>query len=275
MATATAPGVAVIRWNATWTPASLLWLETLGSAWPGVEVCTYTILDRYDQESRFSWKALQRLFGTAFTTGKLWLPIAAMKGSSVVEYESRAKSDGPPQLRISRVREEYEYVPLLHLSGADERPSMDIQPASLYPRVSPALPRVRNRRVARDFLEFLSTRRPVGVDEIEWDAQVRKRCDVTSVPGMGQFDIDGLSESSRSRAYDAGLVGFGVASSFVLALGVLLSVYVLQGEGVLRSGFGPGKEVEESFFVGGVRQTGTLRINSKGIDYRVVDEASE
>jgi len=213
-ATSSGPGVAIVRWNATWTPSSLLWLDTLGSLWPGVEVCPYTILEKYNQEARFSWEALFKLFGTALSEGKLYLPISAVRGSSTIEYDAA-------DLRVRRLREEYEIVALFDAKA------------------------VRNRRITRDFLEFMNARVPGGVDELDWDAEIRKRCDVASVPGMGQFDIDGLDDAKRSKAYDVAAVGFGAASAFVLAVGVLLSGYVLQGEGFLGGGpAGSGKDMD-------------------------------
>lgn len=36
-----------VSWKATWIPRQLLWLDSLGKAWPGVTIQYYDVLDRY------------------------------------------------------------------------------------------------------------------------------------------------------------------------------------------------------------------------------------
>lgn len=37
-----------VKWRARWVPPQLLWLDSLGRAWPGVSVEYYDVLDRCD-----------------------------------------------------------------------------------------------------------------------------------------------------------------------------------------------------------------------------------
>lgn len=46
-----APETMDVKWRATWVPRQLLWLDSLGKAWPGVSVEYFDILDRYDQHN--------------------------------------------------------------------------------------------------------------------------------------------------------------------------------------------------------------------------------
>lgn len=41
-----------LKWRATWVPNQLLWLDSLGKAWPGVSVEYYDILDRCEPRRR-------------------------------------------------------------------------------------------------------------------------------------------------------------------------------------------------------------------------------
>lgn len=233
MASETAPGVIVVRWNATWIPPSLMWLDTLGSILWKVE--TFTILDRYRQESRFSWAALFSLFGNAFQTGVLRLPAGAMRGSTTLNYGKDGK--------LRRMSENYELVPLLETG------------------------QVKNRRIARDFLDFAGCRKPAGVDEIEWDAFVRRRCGIDQVPGMSQFDIDGLGDGARGAAYDIGFAVFGIATAGLLALSVALSAYLMESDGFFAT---PARKYDTADVDGRLSRIEMLRMRSearKGREY--------
>ena len=80
--------------------------------------------------------------------------------------------------------------------------------------------RARNRRVTRDLLTFLEGgRRPPRTAPDAWDATLVERLRVRSVPGMGQFDIDGLNDTDRGRFLDDVSAVLGFATIVVLTFG--------------------------------------------------------
>ena len=91
--------------------------------------------------------------------------------------------------------------------------------------------RARNRRVTRDLLTFLEGgRRPPRTAPDAWDATLVERLRVRSVPGMGQFDIDGLNDTDRGRFLDDVSAVLGFATIVVLTFGAAAAA-LLAGAG--------------------------------------------
>ena len=51
---------------------------------------------------------------------------------------------------------------------------------------------LKNRKLATDLLQFLDARKPNTVSLDDWNDLLISRINTKSIPGMGQFDIDGL-----------------------------------------------------------------------------------
>ena len=68
--------------------------------------------------------------------------------------------------------------------------------------------RVRNKRVARDLLEYLDCRKPPGTSLEAWDDAVLEKCDYYSVPGMRQLDVDGMDATSSNVEDATAVLGF-------------------------------------------------------------------
>lgn len=100
----------------------------------------YDILDRYGEITRFTWGGLWRLFATAFRTGILRVPIAAAEAS----LEMKLSGSG----EVEEIKERVGLV-------AEFRGE-----------------RVRNKRIARDYLLLFTQRRPPGTDYVEWDETI-------------------------------------------------------------------------------------------------------
>ena len=58
---------------------------------------------------------------------------------------------------------------------------------------------LKNRKLATDLLEFLDARRPVSVGISQWNNLVVTRVNTRSVPGMVQFDVDGLEGERQTE----------------------------------------------------------------------------
>jgi hypothetical protein len=78
--------------------------------------------------------------------------------------------------------------------------------------------RVRNKRIARDLLEFLDTRKPIGMDYKSYDEIVEAKVDIYSVPGMRALDVDGM-EDQQGQIEDVTTV-LGFMTLVVLSFGV-------------------------------------------------------
>ena len=175
-----APNTVAVFWRVRWVPLSVLPLARLGKMF-GLRVTFFDLLDRYTQLSVFSWGKLFAALTRAVQTGELRLPEAAVTGRTLLTTDT----DG----RVSRMEERLDLMPEFKAQ------------------------RVRNRRVARDTADWFSEWRGMQ------DEDVSATLSPTAVPGMGQFDIDGLDpETQAQRIDDVGAV-LGLATVVVLAVG--------------------------------------------------------
>jgi len=216
----TGPDEAVVRWETEYIPAKLRWLWDLGQAWPGVEVTTYDILDRMGELSRFSWKGLFTLFFRAAVKGEMRLPAALIQSTSRLRFSrdsgGSAGVAGQEETALSTdagggllLVSHEETVDLIACVNTD---------------------RVKNRRVARDLLEYLDTRKPPDTSLEAWDNAVEDAVRYSAVPGMGMFDVDGLEDAEdRAGVYAdaAAVLAFGVV--IVLTFGVGFGSWYLAG----------------------------------------------
>jgi len=198
---ATGPEQLVVQWEATWVPEAMAPLVRFGRG-VGWAVSFYDLLDRVGVASAFSWRAAFTLLARAAATRKLPLPHACIRGTAVLTFaaagDTRSEGDGhaSPPLLLRHV-ERLELTPVF------------------------AAGRARNRRVTRDLLSFLETgRRPPGTPPQDWDATLAERLRVRDVPGMGQFDVDGLTSEDRGRFLDDVSAVLGFATIVVLTFGV-------------------------------------------------------
>lgn len=205
------PLVAVVRWEAAFIPAKLRWLADLGEAWPGVRVTTYDILDRMGEVSRFSWRGLAALFWRAATRGEMRLPAALVRGTSRLRFVEGAPPSGAGESHPGGGEESR---PCLLLASHEET-------IDLIGLVNAG--EVKNKRVARDLLEFLDARKPPDTPLETWDDAVEDAVQYRDVPGMGQFDIDGLeSADDRAGLYDdaAAVLAFFCVVALVFGFGL-------------------------------------------------------
>ena len=204
------PSEATVQWEVAFIPRKLKWVWEIGDAWVGVRVETYDVLDRMGELARFSWRGLWLLFYGAATTGVMRLPAARVKGNArlrFVEVDSgddvsnpEAPTSAKKLLALARHVETIELVRCVNTPGV-----------------------VRNKRVARDLLEFLDARKPPNTSVETWEFRVEDSIRWRDVPGMGQFDVDGLEdEGDRAAVYGdvAALLAFGTVVALTFGVGI-------------------------------------------------------
>ena len=90
--------------------------------------------------------------------------------------------------------------------------------------------RGENRRVCRDLLEFLDTRKPPATSLEAWDDRITDCVRWSEVPGMGMFDVDGLEDvSDRSKVYDDAVAVLAFGTVVCLFFGVGLGRWYIAG----------------------------------------------
>jgi hypothetical protein len=160
-----------------------------------MKVTFYDLLDRVELASAFSWRAAFSLLARAVATGVLPLPQACIRGTAALTFAPADASGAGDTPQLLRHVERLELTPVF------------------------AAGRARNRRVARDLISFLDGRRPPGTSQSEWDASMHTALSLQSVPGLGQFDIDGLTGDDRVRLFDDVSTLLTFATLLVLVFG--------------------------------------------------------
>ena len=181
--------VFLVRWNVTFVPAKLVWLQNLAQNWPfgEVDVERRDILHKMGETTRFTYKALFQTLKRMATEKKLTMPVAKIEGQTKLTFNSANE-------KLTSIEESLSLVDSVNSN------------------------RVRNKRICRDLLEFLDTRKPIGVDYKEYDLMVEDKVDIYSVPGMRTLDVDGL-EDQQGQIEDVTTV-LGFLTLFVLSFGV-------------------------------------------------------
>lgn len=159
--------VALVQWNVTWVPPTAVWIQTLGTLWPGVDVVPTTYNHLSNQINTFSWKAVYQLFANAVQHQQLPVPLACIEGTSQLTFL-------PQKNKLVQIKEDLVYAEELR-SG-----------------------RLQNRRCAADLRVFLETGRRLVMDdddeEEDWDDRVAKCLQWQSVPGSNTLDVDPTEE---------------------------------------------------------------------------------
>ena len=172
-----------VNWQCEWSPETTRWLE-------GTSRILGWQIERFELdpsiESTFSWVAVGRLLSTAAATRLLRLPIASVKGRSVLRLAAEDGVGGEP-LCVAHT----ESVDVLRLARGGQ---------------------LRNRRVATDAASLLDIRRPPAVNPDAWAAEVSARV-MAGVPGTGPLDIEPMVDDAESRN---AILAFGLASIALL-----------------------------------------------------------
>jgi hypothetical protein len=204
------PTEIIARWETCFVPTKLHWMVRLASVWPGVTVEYYDILDRMDRRSRFTWRGLFDVFKTAALKKKMRVPYAKIKGTTRLRFQRAPNGDAEepstPSFSLLSTEETIELVGFINAE------------------------RVQNKRLARDVLAFLDTRKPPNVSLEAWDERVDTSLKWRLVPGMGQFDVDGLEDAQdRNEVFADAMVVLAFGTVVLLTFAWAFGGWYLHG----------------------------------------------
>jgi hypothetical protein len=199
-----------IMWNMTFIPENLYPTVVLAKV-VGINVIFYNLLNRENQPSLFSWQTLLKAFLRILTKGELVLPHAVIRGQTELSFNvDEADEIGPASSKPSLPRWTLiESVEKINLVKSLDRGIL------------------KNRRLVLDVFEFMDSRKPPDVDLNDWNNILSKRLDISNVPGMGQFDIDGLNPEQQNNLLDVSGKIMGYATGIILLLGVASATVVM------------------------------------------------
>eukprot|EP00238_Polyblepharides_amylifera_P002131 CAMPEP_0196589432 /NCGR_PEP_ID=MMETSP1081-20130531/63521_1 /TAXON_ID=36882 /ORGANISM="Pyramimonas amylifera, Strain CCMP720" /LENGTH=342 /DNA_ID=CAMNT_0041912229 /DNA_START=161 /DNA_END=1189 /DNA_ORIENTATION=- len=213
------PGEVVVRWNTTWLSPGIQKLAGIARSWPGgLHIEYYDLLDKVDKVSQTSFLGVIKLFFRAATERKMRIPVARIWGTSKFEFITQNCS--PKAQNTIRELEPIESVEDAELTNLEPKFFLIRQTDSLdlYPLFQKE--GVKNRQVTKDFVLFLDTRRPPEIKTGEWDNRIWDNLNLREVPGMGQFDVDGVDTSSRSFEDAAAVLAFLVLCSIIIGCSI-------------------------------------------------------
>jgi hypothetical protein len=173
-----------VKWRATWVPKQLLWLDSLGKAWPGLSVEYFDALDRYEDSS--AWK-INACFSPAYV-GQMWLVETSLGAarsrdtqSTECRYDQRiqfkwralfnllANAFKTGVLRVPVAAIESTWT--IRTSGEHQEDVAVSERTWLIPLFQQL--KVKNRKIARDMLLWQEVRQPAGMTYTTWDRQAR------------------------------------------------------------------------------------------------------
>lgn len=190
------PLVISVLWNVTFTPDSVEGLVLFSKLF-GLQCQFYNLLDREGFTSSFSWKQLFGFLTLALSTGVLRLPQAVVKGQSTLEFT-----------RLPSTTTDKEGYVLVR-----QKESLNLVRSLLQARL-------KNRVLTTHLLHFLSSRRPLSIAFEDWEDIIFNTLPYRNVPGMRQFEIDGLEQQQTVDFLEKGTNFLGFVTSAVLLFGV-------------------------------------------------------
>jgi hypothetical protein len=173
-----------VDWNVTFVPDSLGSLLWFCRRLPGVQITFFDVLNKERIVSKFSWVALRSFFERILYTGVALLPHAVIVGRTELTFRELSEND--------RLQDDSSEGGLEILSSASKRWQLVSSKEKINLVRSIDSGTMKNRKLAIDLLQFLDARRPVTVGLQEWNDVLVGRISTKGIPGMGQFDIDGL-----------------------------------------------------------------------------------
>jgi hypothetical protein len=212
-----------MQWSVTFVPDSLTTLVWLGNSLPGVHVTFFNVLDKERERSQFSWESLKKFFGRIVSTGEMCLPHAVIIGTTDFifrENEGQGVQNGLSDSSYSNDEKEnvsHNISCRWTLVSVQEK-------LNLVRSIDNGI--LKNRKLATDLLEFIDARRPQNIGLGEWNDIIVSRINTRSVPGMGQFDIDGLDSEKQSELIGISNQILGWATAAVLLFGFVSATVV-------------------------------------------------
>lgn len=173
-----------VDWNVTFVPDSLGSLVWFCRRLPGVQITFFNVLSKEQIVSKFSWISLRSFFERILYTGVALLPHAVIVGRTELTFKELDERDR--LLNDSSDKDLEKHSPARKrwlLVSSKEK-------INLVRSIDSGI--LKNRKLAIDLLQFLDARKPLTVGLQEWNDVLLGRISTKGIPGMGQFDIDGL-----------------------------------------------------------------------------------
>jgi hypothetical protein len=210
----------VVSWSVSFIPETAVPLASVAKAVPGLKLVLYDILDRERFTTTFSWRQLRQFFAAVLMDAEVRLPKAVIQGQTRLEFthEEKEEEEGREKCSSGSSDSSGAFV----LTKSTER-------LHLVRSVDGGL--LQNRAIAAHLLEYAAARKPRDVSFNGWDDITTIRLQIQRVPGMRQFDIDGLDGQQQRDVLSASnnILGFafGVVSLFSLAFSLTVMDKVL------------------------------------------------
>lgn len=191
-----------IQWNVTYVPDALISLVWIARLIPGAKLSFFNVLDKERVRSSFSWVSFRLFLERILYKGVVLLPHAVILGSTELSFREEIGSGGPDTSTASSGSDSIAEGTLINRGGLSSLPPK-VQPNQRIWTLTSSKEKInlvrsidggllKNRKLATDLLQFLDARKPATVSLADWNDVLVDRINTRSVPGMGQFDIDGL-----------------------------------------------------------------------------------
>jgi hypothetical protein len=200
----TSQNVISVQWNVSFIPDSLQSLVWFSRRIPRTKLLFFNVLDKEKVRSVFSWKAFRIFVERILYKGVILLPHAVILGTTELTFRELVPNGDSPNGTQKK---------WILLSSKEK--------INLVRSIDAGL--LKNRKLATDLLQFLDSRKPSSVSLSDWNDVLVDRVPTRGVPGMGQFDIDGLEGTSCISNYK--YVKLVIS---ILFLFVLINVELLQ-----------------------------------------------
>jgi hypothetical protein len=174
-----------VQWNVSFVPDSLISLVWFSRRIPFTKTVFFNVLNKEKIRSLFSWAAFGKFLERILCTGIILLPHAVIVGSTELSFkELDCVTDSSEKLLSSEVKDNLIKKQKTWVLFSSK------ESINLVRSIDSGI--LKNRKLAADLLQFLDARKPANLDLSDWNDILLDRINTRSVPGMGQFDIDGL-----------------------------------------------------------------------------------
>jgi hypothetical protein len=185
--------VVSVQWNVTFVPDAVMSIVWLSRRLPGTTIRFFNVLDKERFASSFSWASVRAFLERILYSGVVLLPHAVIVGKTELSFrETKINTPYPGSMIVSDNASE---LPAPIRAVTDRQPARWVlidskEKINLVRSLDAGL--LKNRKLATDLLQFLDSRKPSTVSLSDWNDLLVDRIRTSSIPGMGQFDIDGL-----------------------------------------------------------------------------------
>lgn len=218
----------VVYWNVTYIPDAVVNLVSIGRSIPFCKVKFFNVLDKANIRSTFSWANLFKFLQRLAVTGEMRLPHAVIEGTTELKFNN---IDSPYEDALEESKGAYEI----------ETKNIPSEKIKILPKIWRLVSHketlnlvqllnrgtLKNRKLATDLLEFLDTRRPANFGLNQWNDVILEKVPFRNVPGMRQFDIDGLEAEDQEKLLSTSSTVLGYFTGFIIVCGLGFGTVVM------------------------------------------------